>query len=382
MGQGQPKIQLNAPGPNGSRKHRSSEQKAQSNVKFGIVFIAVVAVVFCVWLVFSGTAEVFFEALKGARPGWLLLGALFFCGFFGLDMLCYHVAGRLTHSSLGFRDLLSVAATGIVFAYLTPGQSGAAPAQIVRLVQVGLKVGDATAVQLTKFFVYQAGVTVFGGLVLALRASYFVERFGDIVLVSVFSFAVHLAIMLGLVAMVFFPNAVRTVCHFLVRLASGPLKVVKDPERIHAKVDEEVDGYAGSVHEAIKQGKVVVLAVVINLFQLACLYCIPYCVLRSLGITSVDFATSLCASAFIQLIMTAVPLPGGTGGAEAGFALFFGPELGSFTAAGVVLWRMLSYYLPIIVSIPMLGLRSRPFATVRGPVRPVAPPCRDDSDRQ
>ena len=35
--------------------------------------------------------------------------------------------------------------------------------------------------------------------------------------------------------------------------------------------------------------------------------------------------------------MTAVPLPGGTGGAEGGFVLFFGLELGVFTVAGVVL---------------------------------------------
>ena len=166
--------------------------------------------------------------------------------------------------------------------------------------------------------------------------------------------------------MVFFPNAVRKVCHFLVRRLSGKVRIIKDPASLHAKVDAEVDGYAGSVHQAIRQGKVVGLAVAINVGQLACLYCIPFCVLRALGVMDIDFLTALCASAFIQLIMTAVPLPGGTGGAEAGFALFFGPELGTLTTAAVVLWRALSFYLPIVFSMPLLGLRTRPFVAVRG----------------
>ena len=145
---------------------------------------------------------------------------------------------------------------------------------------------------------------------------------------------------------------------------------------MHARVDAEVDGYAGAVHQAIRQGKVVVLAIVINVGQLACLYCIPFCVLRALGVTDIDFLTAMCASAFIQLIMTAVPLPGGTGGAEAGFVLFFKPELGALTTAAVVLWRALAYYLPIVFSLPLLGLRTRPFVAVRGTgtVRPTQPP--------
>ena len=39
--------------------------------------------------------------------------------------------------------------------------------------------------------------------------------------------------------------------------------------------------------------------------------------------------------------------------------LFFGPELGAFTAAGVVLWRAFTFYIPVLVCVPLLGLRSK-----------------------
>lgn len=66
----------------------------------------------------------------------------------------------------------------------------------------------------------------------------------------------------------------------------------------------------------------------------------------------------MASAAFVQLILTAVPLPGGTGGAEGGFALFFGGLLGDLTGTGIVLWRLISFYLPVLVSFPLLAMRS------------------------
>ena len=81
--------------------------------------------------------------------------------------------------------------------------------------------------------------------------------------------------------------------------------------------------------------------------------------LRALGVEGVDFFTTLCAAAFIQLIMTAVPLPGGTGGAEGTGLVLVGPELGALTAVGTVLWRAFTFYLPVLICLPLLGLRSK-----------------------
>ena len=345
-------------GPDGDSGDDAGDGSQRRLVRIGVLFLAAVAGGFIIWLVATGKAGEFLDALKHADKAWVLAGAGFFAGYFLLDMLIFRLSGMLTGVRLGFNDLASVAAAGIVFAYLTPGQMGAAPAQIVRLSQVGLKVGDASAIQLTKFFIYQAAVTVLGAVVLVARFSYFEAAFGHVVLVSALAFGVHLAIMAGLIAVIFFPNLFRKAGYWLVRLLSGRIGLIKGPDEILSRIDSEVDAYAGAVHAAVRHVPVVASAVVITIAQLISYYCIPFCVLRALGVADADFFNCLCSAAFVQLIMTAVPLPGGTGGAEGGFVLFFGPQLGSLSAAGVVLWRMLSFYGPVIVSVPMLGLRS------------------------
>ncbi|MBR2834542.1 MAG: flippase-like domain-containing protein [Coriobacteriales bacterium] len=325
----------------------------------GILFILAVVVAFIIWLMVSGKATEFADALKAANPVWLILGFSCFIVFYLLDMLCYRLSALLTGKRLGFFDVASVAAAGIVFGYLTPGQMGAAPAQIVRFNRVGLSVGDATAVQLTRFFIYQAAVTLFGAAVLIARFSYFESLFGQVVLLSIFSFGVHILIMAGLVGVIFFPNVIRRAGHFCIKLLSGRFPLIRDPQVMHTWLDLQVDEYAGAVHNAVRHAKVVASAVVITIVQLMFYYTIPYCVVCALGMTDADFLTCLCSAAFVQLIMTAIPLPGGTGGAEGGFAVFFKPILGDLTTVGVVLWRMLSFYLPILFADPQLGLRSK-----------------------
>ena len=328
-------------------------------VRIGIAFLACVICAFVVWLVVTGTATSLVSALLRADGRWFAAGLLCFCAYFLLDALCFRIAGTLSGTRLGAADLVSTAAAGIVFGYLTPGQMGAQPAQIVRLAKAGLSVGDATAVQLTRFFIYQAAVTTFGATMLLTRLSFFRAMYGQVILAAVLAFLVHLGIMAGLVAVIFFPNLVRRFARFAVRVLSGRVRVIKDPDAVMAKVEREVDEYATSVHAAVRHAGIVVSAVVITVAQLVCVYLIPFCVLNALGAATLDPYTCVAAAAFIQLILTAVPLPGGTGGAEGGFALFFGASLGGDLAAAVVMWRAISYYLPIIFSAPLLGVHSR-----------------------
>ena len=60
----------------------------------------------------------------------------------------------------------------------------------------------------------------------------------------------------------------------------------------------------------------------------------------------------------LELLTSAIPLPGGTGGAEGGFALLFGGMFGAQASAGFVLWRAIEYFLPTLCAAPLLGLRS------------------------
>lgn len=326
--------------------------------RWGAVFMAALAVGWIIWLVATGKAESFWHALIGANPLWAAAGMMMFVMYFLLDSLCFRIAGTLTGVRLGIADLISTAAVGIVFGYLTPGQVGAAPAQIVRLAKAGLSPGDASAIQLTRFFIYQSAVTIFGTLMLIVKFPYFKSIYGNVTLIAALALCVHLGIMAMLVGLIFFPNLIRRIAGFGIRLLSQRMHVIKNPQKATDAVEDQISQYATSVHAATHHVGVMVSAIVITIIQIVCIYTIPHFVLLSFGVSDTDTFTDIAAAAFVQLILTAVPLPGGTGGAEGGFALFFGPVLGDLTSTAVVLWRLITFYLPVIVSFPLIAVKS------------------------
>ena len=77
----------------------------------------------------------------------------------------------------------------------------------------------------------------------------------------------------------------------------------------------------------------------------------PLTILYSTGdYTSFNAFLAIITSAYVMLIGSFVPIPGGTGGLEYGFFAFYGNFLsGSRLTAIMLVWRTLTYYLGMII---------------------------------
>ena len=75
---------------------------------------------------------------------------------------------------------------------------------------------------------------------------------------------------------------------------------------------------------------------------------------------SVNIATAIITSAYVMVIGSFIPLPGGTGGLEYSFISFYGyfaidPKL----TALMLVWRFLTYYFGMIVGAIVLNFGRR-----------------------
>ena len=277
--------------------------------------------------------------------------------FFGI--VAYAIAVWLDpNSPVGIRDLISVEASGIFFGNLTPMMMGSTPAQIYRLTKAGQNVGEAGATQFTRFIVYQFGLVAWGAILLLARMPFFAERYGDMTLLCVFSFGGHCCILLGIFAVALMPKTVTRVAHCIInwleRIGVSATKI----EGWRTFVDGEIYSFSEKFKLSAGHFSSMLLTVFITMLQLAFFYLVPYFLMLAFGHHEVDFFSVMAASAFVQLLSSAVPLPGGTGGAEGGFALFLGHFFGSASTAGYLLWRLITFIAPTILAAPLLGLKS------------------------
>lgn len=323
----------------------------------GARFIGLVLAAYVAFLFFSGQVGDVVAAFRTVNYFWVAVALGCIALYFTFGTLAYVAGVYLDHDSpVGFRDLMAVEAAGNFFGNLTPMQMGALPAQIYQLTKSGLSVGAASATQFTRFIMYQVGVVVFAAVMLWAKLGYFVESYGDIVLFNLVVFAAHALELVGLFVVCLCPGFVRRAGGGVLRWASGHGWV-----RDRAKWDEILSVQVGQFSQAFRRSAAnladMAVTLVITLLQLTSLYAVPWMVLRAFGVEA-DFLTCLAAGSMVQLVASVVPLPGGTGGAEGGFALFFGSLFGDYATAGFLVWRAITFFVPIIAAVPLMRLKS------------------------
>ena len=336
----------------------ASEEENRASARKGALFLGAVVAAYVVYLVVSGQMATFVDALSDVDLRWVAGAALCFIMYFIFGVLAYAIAVYLDHDSpVGILDLMSVEASGIFFGNLTPMMAGAVPSQIVRLTRTGLDVGEASATQFTRFIMFQLAVVLFAALMLVAKLSFFFEAYGNIVVLNLLVFGVHLAECVGLFVICLCPGLVMRVGNWAIEFLSkrGWLKNrAKWDEMVNVQVMELSEAFKRAARDLPSMG----LTLLVTMAQLACLYMIPWFVLHAFGRTG-DFLECLAAGSMVQMVASAVPLPGGTGGAEGGFVMFYQRMFGPATSAGFLVWRIVTFFAPTIIAAPLLGLTTR-----------------------
>lgn len=344
----------------GVNRNAPMDDEAENRMKArkGALFLGVVVILYIAYLVISGQMIQFVEALANVDLGWVALAGVCFCGYFFFGVIAYAIAVYIDHDSpVGVRDLMSVEASGIFFGNLTPMMAGAVPSQIVRLTRTGLEVGEASATQFTRFIMFQFGVVLFAAIMLFAKLGFFFETYGDIVVLNLIVFGVHFLELTALFVICLCPNFVMKVGNALIAFLSdrGWLKNVDHwNDMVNVQVMEFSKAFMTAAQDLPSMG----LTLIVTMAQLACFYMIPWFVLNAFGQKG-DFLNCLAAGSMVQMVATAVPLPGGTGGTEGSFYMFYGTMFGTSINAGFLVWRIVTFFAPTILSVPLLGLRSR-----------------------
>ena len=343
-----------------SAEDSAADKQSMGQVRKTFVFLGFVAVAYALYLVLSGQVDEFVTSLAGVDLAWIVAGVVCFLFYYVFGVLAYALSIIADPDNpVGIRDLMSVEASGVFFMRLTPNSAGAPPAQIYRLTRAGLSVGEASALNFTRTVLYEAGEGVFAAIMLVFCGSYFYETFGDVTLVGLFLFGFKVVQVGAMLFLCLFPKPVVAIGNWALRFANrrGWLKDEKF-EKYFEMVNTQVVKFSAAFKRSARNVREMLLTMLVTLLQLGCMYALPWFVLRSFG-EPADFLVCLASGSMLELLINAVPLPGGAGGAEVGFAMLFRGMYGVHTTAGFVIWRAVEYLLPVLIAAPCMGMRSK-----------------------
>ncbi len=309
-----------------------------------LIFLAVAGYVLC-----TDGPETLLSLCVSLNPLWVGCAVLMMAVYWLLEGAILHGVVKTFHPVQRFGDSLRTSMLGQLFNCLTPFSSGGQPVQAYDMVKSGVPLGIAGSALLIKFILYQTALTIYSAVVLLFywRAfSSMVSGFGWLVFVG---FAINAAVMLGLFSVCCFRRLTRFLALWGIRLFSR-LRILKNREEAEASMEKELSAFHESFLAMSAHKGVMLRQFLLSLVQLTAFFLVPYFILLSFGVKEMSVGMAVSAQAFVTMVSSFVPLPGAAGGAEFSFHTFFSPLFpdGSSVNLAMLLWRLLTFYLPIL----------------------------------
>lgn len=244
---------------------------------------------------------------------------------------------------------------------VTPFATGGQPYQIYYLNKEGIRPSTSTGIILQNFIVYQIAL-VFLGLV-ALISNYIFHYFPRNDLLTrliTLGFIINTLVIVVSFAISFSKGFNKKMVNFAINILAK-LKIVKDKQAKLDKWNDSINNFHESAKVLIRNKKLFFSMILINLIALCFLYVIPMFVLFAFGnFNSINIFTAIISSAYVMLIGSFVPIPGGTGGLEYGFIKFYGNFIkGGLLSATMLMWRFITYYFGLVVGAIAFNIKGR-----------------------
>ena len=294
------------------------------------------------------------ERVHTLHGGWLLGGVLCMGGFWLFESLLLHCITRSLYPKAPLSSSLHTVMIGQLYSALTPFSTGGQPVQLLSMVNDGMDTGGAGFALTIKSITWQVGLTFTAVLGALYGLRFFLGRVPGFGAMLAFGLAVNAVVILSIVAFACSGRVTTRITSGIIRFLHR-VHLLSNPEKAREKALKQFDIFHASIRLILKRKRVLAACVLLTALQFACYHLVAYMVYRAFGGAPGQALLVLSAVAIVALVSSFVPLPGGSGGAEGAFYLFFGLFFaGQDLIPALLLWRLITYYSAILIGVVAL----------------------------
>lgn len=319
--------------------------KSLSKRYLGLAYVLVVAFVFVAWALSTGKVRIILRQLSGLDGKWLLLSAGLLAAYILIRALTLYVYLKSEGTKLSFVKSLAVTGIGQFYSAITPSSSGGQPLEVFSMARWGIPGPVATAAVSVQFIGFQLALVLLGAGLWIYTRTHIALYLGGLVWFVALGFFLNSAMPLLVVLL----GVSRPVMNALTRAAVWlltRLRIVKNRDAAHARVDHMITEYQSSVTALFKKPVLAVKMLLLSVAQLTALMSIIVGVYRAFWLAGVPSITLVALQTLLYISASFMPLPGASGAQEYGFTLFFDSIFpGTMLISAILVWRIVTYYL-------------------------------------
>lgn len=315
------------------------------------VYLAIVIILFAGVLYFSLRNDYrdILNTLKDVNILFLLIGVFFmFLSKYFLGETLYFLAKK-EKKDIKMKDMALIELIYPFFAGITPSALGGESFEIFYMRDCGIPIGKGSNIAIQKFITYQISLLLINTVAVILNLFMRVVPFNSFI----FSFVVINFIINGILLGFFFLVAYnRKFNHFIMKkgLQIGhKLHLVRNIEKTREKLDSYLKNFDEGVEKLRKDKKLFFKVIGIQMLSFLFYMLAAYPVAVSMGITNISAIKMFILATYVKMLSLIFITPGNSGAAEYNFLyLFTGLITESEIMAFMLMWRFVTYYIPLI----------------------------------
>lgn len=270
--------------------------------------------------------------------------------------ITYFLIRKLTNTPFSFKKSFIMSIIGIFFNKLSPASTGGSVFQISYLKKNGINFGSSVSITELRYIIKQSAMVVMAaaGFVLALPV---VERNQLTLVLSIIGFGISI----GGISMLVMMNANQRIRNYLLKTIKWMISLLRFNKKLKLKIPElnqkaeaEFQNYVSNIKIISKNWRILILVFAFALLSAIGHLFLAFAAIQSFGIFE-NIPKGILDVISLQAVATMIiffsPTPGSAGLAEGGFFLFFSTIVPSKFLGTVTLeWRILSYFIPLLLS--------------------------------
>lgn len=293
------------------------------------------------------------EKLTSFNWTWILIGVLCQFGNVAIDS---YVLFRFTNNydkNYTLAKAIKATVVGQFYSVITPGAVGGQPMQLYCMRKQNVDMGIASSSLVQKFLVYQTTITLYSLIASLCNLDLFQGNMSEIMwTLAIFGFVSHAVVIVILYMFSFNRKWTKSVIGGIFNFLSK-IKIIKNPEEKSDNITNQLDFFHKSNTNLYKNKKMLVITCLLTIIQLTLIFFIPYAIYRAFNFQGAKPFDMITGQAFVTMVSSFMPLPGGSGAAEGSFYIFFSMFFTQDTIkSAILIWRIITYFLNIIVFAP------------------------------
>lgn len=321
---------------------------------FGFIFVSLSAVMLMYILLNNNELPQVIEAFKSIKLGyiWIALASIF--AFWLLEaFMIFSLIVKFTDKKATFNTFwLAIKTTmiGQYYSNITPFASGGQPVQLYIMKDEKIPLSEATAVLVSKFLLFQIGVTIYSLILVIFRLKSLVDYISGVSF-FVFTGLTLNVVMLSVIVLVSFrPKVIITLAEIIFEFLHRH-RIIKDLDAVMNKTQSFISEYEVSINKLKENKLYTVKMFLITFIQLTLFFSITVFIYKALNLHGTGIIEIICLQAFLYMAVSFIPTPGTAGVSEVGFVLILGNVFSpNIVGTALLLWRGISYYFSLVFS--------------------------------